>query len=430
MYVCRRCVCVLRSPALLWGKAQPSVTPGLAGRAAGAPDLYFMSTTSYSHSSASPAHQIFCQSFREWWTSCGVRFFSEQQPVSQTGTRSLPQTSEGNITAAAEELDRHLEASGGAVSVPVGQRIIDLDALPYQSPFEEISEEDAIQIIVPPNLPPASFTLRDYVDKSETLRNLVQLGVDLSKLEERRNVGSMLVRLDFQADVAPRLFFLKDLGVEDSHLGPLFTKNPFILTESLENMQARVSYLKSKKFSSESVAAMVIKAPYLLNFSVKRLDNRLAFFQERIGLSAHKTRDVVTRLPRLLCGSLEPIKENLKVFELEFGFRMTEIQHIVTRVPKVLTASKKKLTHVFDFIHNTMGVPHSLIVKFPQVLNSNCLRMKERHLFLEFLGRAHYDPAHPNYISLERLVTVPDDIFCTEVALASFEDFERFQKTL
>ncbi|KAI5091716.1 transcription termination factor 3, mitochondrial precursor, partial [Silurus meridionalis] len=306
----------------------------------------------------------------------------------------------------------------------------DLDALSCPSPFEEISDEDAIQIFVPPNLSPTTFTLRDYVDKSETLTNLLHLGVNLSKLEERPNVGSMLVRLDFEKDVVPRLLFLKDLGVQDFQLGPILTKNPFLLTESLENLQARVSYLKSKKFTSESVAAMVSKAPYLLNFSVKRLDNRLGFFQQQLGLSAHKTRDVVTRLPRLLCGSLEPVKENLKVCELEFGFQRNEIQHIATAVPKVLTANKKKLTQIFDFVHNTMGVPHFLITKFPQVLNAKFLRIRERHLFLEYLGRAHYEPNHPSYISLERLVALPDETFCSEVALTSLDDFERFQKTV
>ncbi len=49
-----------------------------------------------------------------------------------------------------------------------------------------------------------------------------------------------------------------------------------------------MSYLKSKKFSKPSVAAMVSKAPYLLNFSVERLDNRLGFFQKHLGLSDQK----------------------------------------------------------------------------------------------------------------------------------------------
>lgn len=149
-------------------------------------------------------------------------------------------------------------------------RCLDLDALSCPSPFEELSDEDAIQIFVPPNLPPTTFALRDYVDKSETLTNLVNLGmfflyvvhaslidvspyvtttlflgVNLSKLEERPNVGSMLVRLDFQEDVVPRLLFLKDLGVQDFQLGLMLTKNPFLLTESLENLQARSEVMMS-----------------------------------------------------------------------------------------------------------------------------------------------------------------------------------------
>ena len=50
----------------------------------------------------------------------------------------------------------------------------------------------------------------------------------------------------------------------------------------------RVNFLKSKKFSPETVASMVTRAPYLLNFSVKRMDNRLGFYQEQLGLNPSK----------------------------------------------------------------------------------------------------------------------------------------------
>ncbi|XP_032391516.1 transcription termination factor 3, mitochondrial [Etheostoma spectabile] len=310
------------------------------------------------------------------------------------------------------------------------QMSLDLDAAAEFSALEVISDEEAVSISVPSAIPPASTSLRDYVDQSETLSKLVQLGVHLWKLEQRPNVGSMLLRLNFNTDVAPRLLFLKEIGVEDSRFGYIITHNPFILTESLENLQSRVNYLKSKKFSSETVASMVSRAPYLLNFSVKRLDNRLGFYQQQLNLSASSTRNIVARLPRLLCGSLEPVKENLKVCEIELGFKENEIQHIVIAVPKVLTANKRKLSQIFDFLHNIMKVPHNLIAKFPQVLNSKYLRLRERHLFLEFLGKAQYDPTLPNYISLDRLVSLPDETFCTELALATLEDFCLFQKTL
>lgn len=56
----------------------------------------------------------------------------------------------------------------------------DLENVPRFSALEEISDEEAIQIVVPHALPPASFSLRDYVDKSETLTKLVQLGTATS----------------------------------------------------------------------------------------------------------------------------------------------------------------------------------------------------------------------------------------------------------
>lgn len=64
-------------------------------------------------------------------------------------------------------------------------------------------------------------------------------GVNLWKLEQRPNVGTMLLRLDFDADVAPKLLFLKELGVEDSRFGYIITTNPYILTQSLENLHTR-----------------------------------------------------------------------------------------------------------------------------------------------------------------------------------------------
>uniref|UniRef100_A0A8C6BNN5 Mitochondrial transcription termination factor 3 n=1 Tax=Monodon monoceros TaxID=40151 RepID=A0A8C6BNN5_MONMO len=251
-----------------------------------------------------------------------------------------------------------------------------LDDLPPLSPLQPISEEEAVQIIADPALPPSSFTLRDYVDHSETLKKLVLLGVDLSKIEKHPDAANLLLRLDFEKDIKQILLFLKDLGIEDNQLGTFLTKNYAIFSEDLENLKTRVAYLLSKNFSKVDIAQMVRNAPFLLSFSVERLDNRLGFFQKELELSVKKTRDLVIRLPRLLTGSLEPVKENMKVF------------------------------------------------------NSRLFKVKERHLFLAYLGRAQYDPGKPNYISLDKLVSVPDEIFCEEMAKASVQDFEKFLKTL
>uniref|UniRef100_A0A9L0R283 Transcription termination factor 3, mitochondrial n=1 Tax=Equus caballus TaxID=9796 RepID=A0A9L0R283_HORSE len=242
-----------------------------------------------------------------------------------------------------------------------------LDDLPPLSPLQPVSEEEAVQIIAAPPLPPVSFTLRDYVDHSETLQNLVLLGLDLSKIEKQPDAANLLLRLDFEKDIKQILLFLKDLGIEDNQLGTFLTKNYAIFSEDLENLKTRVAYLQSKNFSKADIAQMVRKAPFLLSFSVERLDNRLGFFQKELQLTVKKTRDLVVRLPRLLTGSLEPVKENMKVYHLELGFKLNEIQHMITKIPKMLTANKRKLTETFDYVHNVMSIPHHVIVRFPQV---------------------------------------------------------------
>ncbi|XP_030159602.1 transcription termination factor 3, mitochondrial isoform X2 [Lynx canadensis] len=281
-----------------------------------------------------------------------------------------------------------------------------LDDLPPLSPLQPVSEEEAIQIIADPPLPPDTFTLRDYVDHSETLQKLVLLGVDLSKIEKHPDAANLLLRLDFEKDIKQILVFLKDLGIEDNQLGTYLTKNYAIFSEDLENLKTRVAYLQSKNFSKAHIAQMVRNAPFLLSFSVERLDNRLGFFQKELELSVKK------------------------VYRLELGFKHNEIQHMITQVPKMLTANKRKLTEIFDYVHNVMSIPHHLIVRFPQVFNTRLFKIKERHLFLTYLGRAQYDPTKLNYISLDKLVSMPDEIFCEEIAKASVQDFEKFLKTL
>ncbi|KAM6214551.1 transcription termination factor 3, mitochondrial [Rhynchocyon petersi] len=343
---------------------------------------------------------------------------SSSREINSTQGTLLPSINEQSLkTQTVPNVDSELSLEG-------------LEDLPPLSPLQPITDQEAVQIIADPPLPPVSFTLRDYVDHSETLQKLVLLGVDLSKIEKHPDAANLLLRLDFEKDIKQILLFLKGLGIEDSQLGSFLTKNYAIFSEDLENLRTRVNYLQSKNFSRTDITHMVKSAPFLLNFSVERMDNRLGFFQKELELNVKKTRDLVVRLPRLLTGSLEPVKENLKVYRLEFGFKRNEIQHMITRIPKMLTANKRKLTETFDYVHNVMNIPHHILVKFPQVFNTRLFKVKERHLFLSYLGRAQYDPVKPNYISLDRLVSIPDEIFCEEIAKASVKDFEKFLKTL
>lgn len=60
--------------------------------------------------------------------------------------------------------------------------------------------------------------------------------------------------------------FLHDLGVPADNLGWWLTVNPYIFKENLDNLQARINYLESMKFSSDQIARVILKNPYWLLF--------------------------------------------------------------------------------------------------------------------------------------------------------------------
>lgn len=60
--------------------------------------------------------------------------------------------------------------------------------------------------------------------------------------------------------------FLHDLGVPSDELGAFITRNPWIFKDDLDDLQVRVNYLQSKKFSAEMIARVVTRNPRWLSF--------------------------------------------------------------------------------------------------------------------------------------------------------------------
>lgn len=84
----------------------------------------------------------------------------------------------------------------------------------------------------------------------------------------------------------------------------------------------------------------------------------------------------------------------------------------------------------FEFITKTMKIPLQLILKQPQVLLHRKFTVRERHKYLEKLGRAQYNPFLPGYIPLLELFSVPDAEFCKKFAKTSVLTYNEFLKTL
>ncbi|CAH0726664.1 unnamed protein product, partial [Brenthis ino] len=276
---------------------------------------------------------------------------------------------------------------------------------------------------------PESFNIAGYINKSETLQNLLHLNVNLSKIEKRPHIVHKILKLDFEKDIKNQILFLKDyVGIEN--IGNYITKNPLILCESLEDLQVRINYLRSKKFKSQDILHIIQKNPFWLMFSTIRIDRRLGYFQQKFNLCGDEVRLLATKQPKIITYKLHYINTNTFVLTEEMGFKANEVKQLILHKPNIWLTSQKSLLERFNYLHNIIKVPHLTILHYPNVLLCRNFRVKQRHLFLKSLGRAQYDCNKENYIPIKALVEDTDLEFCKTYAKCNVDDFNIFLKTL
>lgn len=298
---------------------------------------------------------------------------------------------------------------------------------PIPSPLSLVDPANPPEIL--PNFPPA-FNFAAYVNKSESLQQLLKLGVDLSKIEKRKGLPQFVLKLDFEKDIQPHLLFLTDNGVPADLLGQIITKNPLIFKESLENLNVRINYLEAKRFKKEQIVRIITNNPFWLMFPTTRIDRRLGHFQQNFKLSGDDIRFLATKMPRLITFQMEHIKKNTFCIKEEMGFDEDEVKCLLLSKPKLWMLKADDLIERFDYVHRKMEIPHSQIIQFPEILTSREYRIRQRHEFLKYLGKAQYDPSQDLYVSLKTLVEGTDQEFVINVAKSTMDIYDTFLRTL
>lgn len=77
-----------------------------------------------------------------------------------------------------------------------------------------------------------------------------------------------------------------------------------------------------------------------------------------------------------------------------------------------------------------MQISNEKIVQEPECLLTREFRLKQRHQFLTYLGKAQYDPTKDLYVSLKSLVVGTDLEFVLNVAKTSIDVYDSFLRTL
>lgn len=209
--------------------------------------------------------------------------------------------------------------------------------------------EDESHIYAEPMLRP-TFNLAAYVQKSETLQQLLQLGVDLEYLD-RKNCGEFIAKLDFKRDIEPHLLVLtQNIGIPIDEMGRYLTKNSHILKESLDDIQTRVNYLHLKKFTRDEIVTIVTRNPNWLNFNTREIDKRLGFFQNDFQLLGHQVRALTVLCPKLITYNLLDVQRMSFSIREECGFEGEDVQQILMKIPKIWMKRKHFISFSKSFI--------------------------------------------------------------------------------
>ncbi|GAB0087840.1 Transcription termination factor 3, mitochondrial [Sergentomyia squamirostris] len=280
-----------------------------------------------------------------------------------------------------------------------------------------------------PNFSP-TFNFASYINKSETLQQLLKLGVDLYKIERRKGLENFLLKLDFEHDMKHVIKFLHDQGISPDRLGQFLTKNPLIFKENCDDLQVRINYLESKKFQRDEIIRIIDNNPFWLMFSTQRIDKRLGFFQKSFYLTGREVRQLVCTAPRLITYSMEHIRMSTFSVKEEMGYETLEAKKLLLKIPKLWMINHDSLMERFDYVHKDMEISHEQLLKDPYILLSRTFRIRQRHDFLKYLGKAQYDPKKDLYISLKNLVVGSDEEFAINIARSSIPVYQNFLKTL
>lgn len=182
-----------------------------------------------------------------------------------------------------------------------------------------------------------SYNFAAYVNQSETLQQLIRLGVSLYDIEStNQDAARHILRLDFERDCAPYVKFLVDNGLKERNLGRFISEYPDIFKEPLDELTYRIDYYKFKKFSNRLITKAINRSAHILSHPVKNIDFKLGQFQIHFNLPANDLREIVAVYPQLIAHRKEQFTVVKFSLTEEFGFRRREIHKLLVAQPKLL----------------------------------------------------------------------------------------------
>ncbi|XP_037378087.1 transcription termination factor 4, mitochondrial [Talpa occidentalis] len=222
---------------------------------------------------------------------------------------------------------------------------------------------------------------------------------------------------------------LRDWGFRDAHVGALLAARPGTRPQQLLGV---VSELLLLGLHPEPACGALTRSPALLGLPLPQLRRRSGHLR-KLGLGEGKLKRVLSCCPEVLSMPQRDLDAVLAVLRDKCLFSAQQVTELLHRCPHVLRADPTELEYKFQYAHFRLGLKHADVVK-TDVLQYSMAKVRQRHVFLERLGRYQTPDKKgqtriPNP-PLKDILRVSEAEFLARTAHAPAEEFEVFKKLL
>ncbi|KAI3382201.1 hypothetical protein SNEBB_004781 [Seison nebaliae] len=303
-----------------------------------------------------------------------------------------------------------------------------------------------------------------YVDRSECLQNLLKLGIPIGKWNRKSNINNWILTIDWKKDVEPLLkYLISQLNFTVIDCGRLLSKNIHIVRIPIYLIQNRINFLLSYGLCKEEISNSFKSAPYLLNFEVERLENRLNFYERAFDLTREETCLVIGKHAKLLTSKINDVVTVRYTMKYLMELKEDVMKSILLESPNVYLSDKDKMRKNLNYMENELGedrdnllieCPQLLTVSFDKVIQPRISFLKNRFhgnftsyresksminsknilsenekqtpqkfsshwkpVYYSVTSQLQRDPTKPLYIHLKTLLLTSDVMFCSFIAL-------------
>ncbi|XP_060480369.1 transcription termination factor 4, mitochondrial [Panthera onca] len=222
---------------------------------------------------------------------------------------------------------------------------------------------------------------------------------------------------------------LLDMGFSDIHVNELLSMGPSVPPQQLLDI---ISELILLGLNPEPLYVALKKSPELLKLPIMQMRKRSSYLR-KLGLGEGKLKTVLLCCPEIFTMHQRDIDSIVGVLKEKCLFTVQQVTKILHRCPYVLQEDPGELEYKFQYAYFRMGVKHADVVR-TDLLQYSITKIKQRHVFLERLGRYQTPDKKgqtqvPNPL-LKDILRVSEAEFLARTACSSAEEFEVFKKLL